>query len=213
MKRIRSRDPLGAQQWKTQRADSPEDLWQPLYDRANVATTVPTQVSFFSVPKGQSASLVVGEAAAASTTKDARHTNLETANVVPTKMHVIVGISFAYLHQTKDDINNLTDRDLIRDGGYLEFKIVDKTILQLPLFCFPDLNPISGVATTVTNVSGVASQGGGGYGNRGMYPLPIKVTLNPYENFNVTANFGGTITLNNTLDLSCILQGFMRRPT
>ena len=42
----RMNDPLNAQGFRTQRAEMPEDLWQPLYDRVNVATTVPATLGF-----------------------------------------------------------------------------------------------------------------------------------------------------------------------
>lgn len=211
MARRKVLDPLGSQQWKTQRAELPEDLWQPLYDRTNIATSVPSESTFFSVPKGQSATLVTGESSG-SKTKTFRDTNIETANVIPSKMHVIVGVSLGYSHVTKDDINNLTDRDLIRDNTYFRLRIIDKDILYLPAMAIPDLNPISAATTTLTGVSGVASQGGGGFGIR-MYKLPVKLTINPYENFTCSLNNDGTVTLNNTLDVVCVLQGFMRRPT
>ena len=87
-------DPLKAQPFRTQRSELPEDLWQPLYDRANIATTVPSSVAFFSTARGQSATLITG-ASAASKTKTYRDTNLDQPGVVPTKMFKFVGISWA----------------------------------------------------------------------------------------------------------------------
>lgn len=210
MNRMLGGDPMNAGNYRTQRAESPEDLNQPLYDRANVTTTVPSEVSFFSIGRGQSASLVTGESAAASKTKSYRDTNMDTSNVVPTKLFKFMGVSLAFIHQTKDDANNATDRDLIRDGGYFTFRIVDKDILFLPNVALPELNPYLSVATTVTATSVNGSVGGGG---APMYKFPIPITLNPYENFSVALKFDGTITLNNTLDILCVLHSYMRRPT
>jgi len=207
----RRKDPLNAQAYRTQRVDQPEDLWQPLYDRANVATTVPGQVAFFSSPIGQSVTLITGTAAAAKV-KTYRDTNMQNSNVVPTKLYKFVGISLAIIHGTRQLITNSADQELIMDGGYLQFKIVDKDLLFLPLLNFPLLNPVGAISQTTNNATMISKQPGGGAGNL-MYKLPINITLNPYENFSCTLNFDGTITLTTTLDILMVLQGFQRRPT
>ncbi len=204
-------DPLQAQRYRTQRANEPEDLWQPLYDRANIATTVPSQVSFFSVPRGQSATLITATTAAAKT-KSYRDTNLESANVVPTKLYKFVGLTIAFVHATTGAATNPADRDLVLSGGYLTFRIVDKDILFLPLINIPVLNPVVAVSTTANATTMFASNPGGGQGIF-MYRLPINVTLNPFENFSVVFVFDGTITLSNTLDMMVVMQGYQRRPT
>lgn len=205
------KDPLNAQMFKTQRPDMPEDLWQPLYDRVNISTTVPSSVSFFATARGQSATLITGTTAA-SKTKSYRDTNMENANVVPTKMFKFIGISVAFVHSDQNAATNAADRSLVLEGGYMQFRIVDKDLLFLPMVNLPVLNPFAGVATTVTATTINASNSGGGEGVF-MYKLPINITLNPYENFTFSFNFDGTITLSNTLDVYCILQGFQRRPT
>jgi len=205
-------DPLRAQGFRTQRSDSPEDLWQPLYDRANVSTAVPSSVAFFATARGQSATLITGTAAAASKSKTYRDTNMENANVVPTKMFKFVGISIGLVPWAKTASTNAADRELVMEGGYLQFRIVDKDILFLPLIAVPVINPIAAMSTTANATSIMASNTGGGQGIS-MYKLPIPITLNPYENFTVQFVFDGTITLSNTLDMYCMLQGFQRRPT
>jgi len=205
-------DPLKSQGFRTQRSDSPEDLWQPLYDRANVSASVPSNVSFFATARGQSATLITGTAAAAAKSKTYRDTNMENANVVPTKMFKFVGISIGIVHRTKTLATNAADRDLVMEGGYLQFRIVDKDILFLPLIAVPVLNPMAAAATTANATSITASNTGGGQGIA-MYKLPIPITLNPYENFTVQFVFDGTVTLSETLDMYCMLQGFQRRPT
>ncbi len=77
-------DPLKAQGFRTQRAESPEDLWQPLYDRVNYPAIGATQLAFFSTPQGQVAPLILGIGAAANKVKTYRDTNMQNANVVPT---------------------------------------------------------------------------------------------------------------------------------
>lgn len=207
----RQRDPLNAQAYRTQRVDQPEDLWQPLYDRANVATTVPGQVAFFSTPIGQSATLITGTSAAAKV-KTYRDTNMQNSNVVPTKLYKFVGISMGIVHSTRQLITNPADQDFLMDGGYFQFKIVDKDLLFLPLLNLPLLNPVASISQSQTTSTMMSKQTGGGAGNL-MYKLPINITLNPYENFACFLNFDGSITLAATLDVLLVLQGFQRRPT
>lgn len=209
-------DPLNAQAYKTQRADSPEDLWQPLYDRVNVAnaTTIGSQVAYFSIPLGQAAPLIVGTAINLTKVKTYRDTNMNSANVVPTKLFKFVGISMAIVHATRQSLTNPADADLIMDGGYFQFRIVDKDLLFLPLLNFPLLNPVGALSTTANNTTTSANQYGGGAGIV-MYKLPINITLNPYENFQATMNFdtAATLTLTLATDMYCVMQGFQRRPT
>jgi len=200
MRRRIGGDPLKAQAFRTQRAELPEDLYQPLYDRVNIATTV-ADASFFSVPRGQSATLIT-MATGASKTKTYRDTNMDTAGVVPTKMFKFIGISWACVHSDRDGAANAQDREYVRDGGYLQFKIVDKPILYLPLVALPELTPMVALTSTAQN----ALAGGGGSGVS-MYRLPVPITLNPFENFEVTFKFDGTITIANTVDVYLMLQG------
>lgn len=209
-----TRDPLKAQSFRTQRPESPEDLSQPLYDRVNVATTVPAQLSFFSVPKGQTATLIVSTAAVTTKSKTYRDTNMENAGVIPTKMFKVIGISTAIVHSTRQAVANAGDRAYVTDGGYLQVRIVDKDLLFLPLIAVPVLNPIAAVATTANASTMFADNPGGGVGSA-MYRLPIPITINPYENFTVTVNYDrdNTITLGATLDMYMFFHSMMRRPT
>jgi len=205
-------DPLKAQGFRTQRAELPEDLWQPLYDRVNYPAAGSNQLSFFSVPQGQTATIIRNGAAVAGTVKGYLETNMQNANVVPTKLFKFVGITLAFVHATEGLSTNAADRDKVRTSGYLQFRIVDKDLLFLPLISLPEANPFV-VAATTANATTIAGQaGGGGYGVP-MYKLPIPITLNPYENFTVTLNFPTLATVTTTMDIYVILQGFMRRPT
>lgn len=210
-------DPMKAQQYRTQRSELPEDLWQPLYDRSNYAVGGTSLVSFFAVPRGQSATLLSTFAAPATWTaaakgKTFRDTNMENSNVVPTKLFKAVGASWGILHSVINNATNAVDREILRGGGYLQFRIVDKDILFLPLIMIPELNPWSAISTTAnaTTINGTA---GGGGQNVPMYKFPIPVTLNPYENFSVTMNFDNSPALNATADIFTVLHSYMRRPT
>jgi hypothetical protein len=203
-------DPLKAQGYRTQRAELPEDLWQPMYDRANYATGGTSEIGFFSTPRGQSATLITA-GAAASKVKSYRDTNNENANVVPTKMFKIVGMSIAVVHATYTAATNADDRSKVKDGSYFQFRIVDKDVLFLPTIFIPEVNPIVSASTTVTatTVNSAATGGGGS----SMYKFPIPITINPYENFSLSMKFDGTVTVTNTLDIYVVLHAYMRRPT
>lgn len=205
---------MKSQEYRTQRSELPEDLWQPLYDRANYAAAGANQVAFFGVPKGQSATLLSTFVAATATwtaatkSKTYRDTNIENSNVVPTKLFKTVGISWGMYHSVINAALNSVDREALRGGGFLQFRIVDKDIIFLPLGLIPELNPIA--ATTQTAVNAYA---GGGGQNVPMYKFPIPITLNPYENFTTLMVFDNSPAVNTTLDLQLVLHAFMRRPT
>lgn len=210
---VMRRDPLQTQAFRTQRSELPEDLWQPLYDRVNYAVGGTNQISFFAVPKGQSATLLSTFATpatwtAAAKSKTYRDTNLENANVVPTKLFKVVGISWGMFHSVISQNFNNNDREVLRQGGYVQFRIVDKDIIFLPLSLIPEVNPI--VASTGNAINSYA---GGGGANVPMYKFPIQITLNPYENFTVLMVFDNSPAVNATLDVQCVLHSFMRRPT
>lgn len=173
------------------------------------------QLSFFSVPRGQTTTLIRAGAVGAFA-KTYRDTNMENANVVPTKMFKFIGMSISYMHEDEGELANPSDRDKIRSGGYLHFRIVDKDILYLPLVHIPESNPntIAATATTVaaTNNIIVGAAGGGG-ANVPMYRFGIPVTLRPYENFTLTLNWDGVVTLVKAVDILITLHALMRRPT
>ncbi|MEM0272937.1 MAG: hypothetical protein QW514_10390 [Thermoprotei archaeon] len=214
---MRSVDPMKSQQYRTQRSELPEDLWQPLYDRVNYPAAGTNQVSFFAVPKGQSATLLSTFTApatwtAASKSKTYRDTNIENANVVPTKLFKAVGISWGVFHSVLNSATNAVDREVLRQGGYFQFRIVDKDIIFLPLSLLPEVNPFVASATTATSTTINAYAGGGGQ-NVPMYKFPIPITLNPYENFTALMVFDNSPAVNATLDIQCTLHAYMRRPT
>ncbi len=204
-------DPLKSQNYRTQRPEQPEDLYQPLYDRVNYAAAGSSELSFFSVPRGQTATLIRG-GTAATVSKTFRDTNIETSNVVPTKMFKLTGVSLAFIHEDEGEKANPVDRDKIRSGGYLHVRIVDKDLLYIPLILIPELNPFLIASTTENSVTVLGAAGGGGIGSK-MYYFGIPITLNPYENFTIKAIFDGTVTTTKSVDVYCILHAFMRRPS
>lgn len=208
----RAVDPMRAQSYRTQRAELPEDLWQPLYDRVNYAAAGTSQLGFFSTSRGQSATLLSTVAAgvwtAATKVKSFRDTNIENSNVVPTKMFKIVGVSWGIHHANNNATNVSRDREILRGGSFLQFRIVDKDIIFLPLVTVPEMNPI--ISTTATSVN--ATAGGGGQ-NVPLYKFPIPITINPYENFTVSMNLDNSPPIDQTCDIYLMLHAYMRRPT
>lgn len=206
-----AQDPLRAQPYRTQRAELPEDLWQPMYDRANYAAAGTSEIGFFATPRGQSATLITAGNGGAAKVKTYRDTNNENANVVPTKMFKIVGMSIGFIHNSYTAATNADDRAKVRDASYFQFRIVDKDILFLPTVFIPEINPIMAASTTVTatTVNSMVSGGGGA----SMYKFPIPITINPYENFSLSLKVDGTVTVTNTLDVCVVLHAYMRRPT
>lgn len=205
-------DPMRAQQYRTQRAEMPEDLWQPLYDRVNYPAAGTSALGFFSSSRGQTATLLSTVAAgvwtAAAKVKTFRDTNIENSNVVPTKMFKVVGCSIGMLSANQNATNVTRDREIIRGGSYLQFRIVDKDIIFLPLITIPEMNPV--VAATANSINGTA---GGGGQNVPMYKFPIPITINPYENFTVQLNVDNSPAIDQTMDIYLMLHAYMRRPT
>jgi hypothetical protein len=123
-------------------------------------------------------------------------------------MFKIVGVSVAFLHANQNDGNVTRDREIIRGGSFLQFRIVDKDIIFLPLVTIPEMNPV--VSTTGNNVNGTA---GGGGQNVPMYKFPIPITINPYENFTIQMTSDNSPPISQTMDIYMMLHAYMRRPT
>ena len=171
-----------------------------MYDRCHFVTGT-TQLAFFAQQRGSIATLVTSEASAAKV-KSYRDTNIDNANVVPTKLFKFVGMSIAWCSGSENHVNNSFDRGKIRNGGFFTFRIVDKDILHLPMIAIPELNPL-------IYGTGVNSAAVGLY--QGIYRFPVPITLNPYENFSVSLDFDTAITVSSDQDIYVILHAFMRK--
>lgn len=200
-------DPLGAQRFRTQRANQPEDLGQGLYDRVNYAAAGSSELNFFSVARGQSATLITA-GSTGSVSKSYRDTNMDSTNVVPNKLFLFVGISLGFVHEDEGEPANAADRDKIRTGGFLHLRFVDKDILYLPGVFIPESNPFT--TNTTNNSMGTAAVSGC---STPMYALRVPVTLNPFEQFTCKFIMTGTVTLTKSVDVYCMLHGYMRRPS
>ena len=137
---------------------------------------------------------------------------MDASNVVPSKLFKFIGISIAYIHEDDGDVANSKDRNILAHGGWLQFRIVDKDILLIPLVAIPELNPLNIASTTANNTTILGSAVGGG-DSVGMYKFGVPITLEPYQQFTVALNFDGSPTTTKSVDIQVFLQGFMRRPT
>ena len=208
-------DPARMNRFRVQDRGRPEDLWQPLYDRVNIATTVPASVNFFSTARGGTATLI-RNTGTSSINKTLRDTNLETSGQLPAKGFQARGLSMIIIPGTAAPDSASTD-NIIHDvqqllyNGYMEWKSGDKTILQLPLYNIPAYTHLEGLAALTNNSESlVAAQN---TSERGMYVLGVPVTFQPFDTFTVQFNWDGTITLTQTFDIQFTFHGIMRRPT
>jgi hypothetical protein len=215
---VQGSDPLQAQAFKTQRPNQPEDIGQPLYDRVNYPAAGTSQLSFFSVPFGSISTLIVAGATVTTKVKGYRETNMDTGSVVPTKLFKLMGVSFGYIPVQQVFTNTSTATigdDILRlkYGGFLEFRIVDKPILYLPMHFVPESNPIQCVATTISAPATVMASGIISALPFPLYKFGLPVTINPFENFRFLLNFDSSPALNQSFDIQVCLHSMMRRPS
>lgn len=211
-------DPAQFAQFRTQMRETPEDIWQPVYDKVNYAAAGAFELTFFSTPVGGSATLIRAGAAAA-VNKTRRDTNLEQQGVIPTKAFKIHGFSLTLIPLQQavavaGTQSIVDDMQRLLFGGFLEFRIVDKPYIYLPLHKIPATGVLRGSvggAFTAGNVA-VAGGGAGTGAPRDIYWLGVPLTLDPYQNFSARMQFDGSPALIQTFDLQLFLEGYMRRP-
>lgn len=197
--------------------EQPGDMWHPLYDRVNYPAAGANELIFFSTPVGGSATLIrAGFASTVSKTR--RNTNMEQQGVIPTKAFKLHGFSLTFipLQQAVGAANtaNIFD-DICRFayGGLLEFRIVDKPYIFLPLYKIPATGVIRGsVATTATATTIIGGDGTGTGSPRDIYWISVPLVLDPYQNFSARMQFDRTVALTQTFDVQLFLEGLMRRP-
>lgn len=193
----------------------PVDLFQPQYDRVNIGTTVTGDYVLFANAKGASGITLIRGAATASVTKTDRDTSMTNSGVLPSKEFTCMGVNWgmAYASSATNLGTPAIDRRLVACNGYMRFRVVDADILILPLIAIPCLNPIMAVAATFTSATDLAiySEACGGAG-QAIYRLPVPITIQKNNNFNVTLTFDGTTTLTTSSDIYVFLHSFTRRP-
>lgn len=218
-------DPGQFAKYRTQMRESPEDIWQPIYDRKNYPAAGSFEIVFFSIPVGGTDTLIRGGAAVAGATKTRRDTNLEQQGVIPTKAFKIHGFSLCFipvqqaasataLGGTGSTLSIMDDMMRLMYGGFMEFRIVDKPYLYLPLHKVPATGVLRGTGfAAATGAAAAISGGGPGTGApRDIYWIGIPLVLDPYQNFSMRLQFDGSPALNQTFDIQLFMEGYLRRP-
>jgi len=213
---LSTRGGVPSQKYSTQRPFSPEDLSQPLYDRVRYVSTGSQELAFFAAQKGQQATLGLNGTSQVKA-KTYRDTNMDNGGVVPTKRYTFIGMAINYIPVQQAvaaafTVSICDDMLRLKNAGYLEFRIVDKPLLYLPLNQVPESQPIAAVSTTQNAVT-VIGAGVIAALPFPMYKFAIPITLNPYENFSFTLKFDGTQLTTQDYDIQVVLHAFMRRPS
>lgn len=212
-----AQDPIQAQRYATQRPYSPEDLSQPLYDRVQYPAAGVNQLIFYAQQLGQIASLNQAGVINATKSKTYRDTNMDNGSVVPTKRYTFIGLAMNFIPvqqvaNVAATVNIVDDVMRLLYGGYLEFRIVDKPLLYLPLTLVPSSLPFSAIATTANN-STLVGMGVSAAIPYPMYKFSIPITLNPYENFRFQCSWDGAVVIGQATDIQSVLHAYMRRPS
>lgn len=212
-------DPGRFGQFRTMMRELPEDVWWPLYDKVNYPSAGVGSLTFFSTPRGQNATLLrmgtttAGETASATRAKTLMDSNVEQAGVLPTKAYKIYGLKMQYTGARVDfggTNPHLTgsDKQILALAGVVEFRIIDKPYLQIPLADIPEPVGMAYTAGGTTNTGGYW-----GTGNpRDCYWLGVPLVLEPFQNFQIVITFDGSPILNRAMDVQLELQGMIRRP-
>jgi len=202
-----------------QNINAPEEFDYPLWDRVNYPAAGASQLSFFALPRGQSATLIRA-GVAASVTKTTRDTNLDTPNQINVSARTVRGISLNFIPLALDPTGANTD-DVAEDiqnllnGGYFQFKVGDKIVCESPLFNLPSFASVVGFAATATTAVATTTSivSAANRGGDGTYQLRTPLTLNPTAPFTFVCNWDGTVAVSQPFDLVIQLHGVVRRPT
>ena len=206
-------------QGNVQNVRNTEEFYYPLFDRTNYPTTGVSQISFFSIPRGQSASLIVN-GAVTTVSKSDRDTNLDTPNQINISARTVDGISLNFIPMTLTPTSAVTnnvaaDIQNILNGGFIRFKVGQKTVLESPLPNIPAYASVVGASATSTTVAATTNTvvALGNRGMSGMYEMRTPLTLNPNAPFTVVVSWVGLVTVAQPYDLLLQLHGTLRQPT
>lgn len=193
--------------------DKVNRLNQPYYDRINIPTTIPTsQQTFFATPRGQNATIIRGSTAT-SYTKTTRDTNNDIGGQSPQKAFLLVGCSIDYIPispAAATATSSFVTQDVmtLKNGAWLQLKIVDTLIFEFPAKIVPATDPFTATSLNASLVSGTISQGG-----IPMYKFPESILIPPTTNFGLLWTFDPPTTavaLNATMDIlftfHCLLE-------
>jgi hypothetical protein len=191
--------------------DNKEVFVQSLWDRVGLASSLTGTENFFSVQKGGSDTLITYRTAA-SKAKTLRDTNLPQSGADNNRDYLLFGLTMALFPLDHDPDTTATkairaDKDYIREGGYLIFKIGDKQIMECPLIEIPELNSESAIASTASSSTI--------YGGP-RFTSPFKnfqepIPLRRGDVINMTVTWDGTITLQQVFDMMLLFPALTRR--
>ena len=201
---------------QTANFDQLDVLTQPLFDKINISTVIPTGVqTFFAVQRGGSATIIRG-ASAASYNKTSRDTNLEAAGTAPQKAYTIVGLSLDYIPispaaGTVTGAFVTQDIMTLKNGAWIQMYIFDKPIFQLPCKIIPATDPFTSTTLNASLASGVSNMG-----KIPMYHFSPFLGLPPLATFRVEWQFdppATAVALNQTFDIVLTFHAQVQRPT
>lgn len=192
---------------------------QPVWDRKNLAASLTGTISFFTIPKGQSDTLITFTGAPASKQKTLRDTNLLNAGADYSKDYNFYGIACYIVPNAQGPAaafaeNITSDMANILEGGALTMKLNGtKTIVEMATFLLPNLSAKVGASTT-ENISTVYSSA---IQHKGFFPITTRSgnpqTVEKGTTFGVEITWDGTITLAQSYDMVIILDSDVRRPS
>jgi hypothetical protein len=189
-----------------------ETIYQPQWDRVNYPAAGVATLSFFGNPIGASVTLI-SAGATATISKSLRDTSLVQGGVLSTKALDIRALSIhliAVQHAVAgaNTPRVVDDALTIFEAGSLEFKIVDKPRLQLPLAPFRNLDPLA--PATTANAVTMPAPGSVGGAVWGLGDDAIVVPANTTIQF--TMNFQGSPSVAQAYDILVMLHAYTRRP-
>jgi len=204
--------------FRTQRPEQPVDLWQIVYDRMNITTTVPSSIRFFSIPLGGSTTLIRGTATG-TFNKTYRDTNWQTAGQDVNAAYEIHGIGKVLIPLQQAPTAAATasipdDMQKLDFNGFIEFKTNNVQHAVEPLCMIPcPISFNSSIATTATNTTLVS--GGGASSIREWYMLQVPVLIEPGQTIEATFNWdtAASLTLAQTFDVYWLFAAYKRRPS
>ena len=167
-----------------------EPIVQPLYDVVTLATTLATDNLFFAVPRGQ-------------TGKTFRDTNIDTAGSLPSpKIFVILNLNINVSQDGASSLaNQVTDlNDILYQTAFNLF-IGTKDYLNVPTYMLPSNYGIR------ANFGGAATDTSAYHGGPIFRTERKPITIPPQQNFSANIQPKGTVTLNATRDVWCIMGG------
>jgi hypothetical protein len=186
---------------------------QPVYDRVNLPTSLTGEVPFFTNQIGASVTLIRYETAGA-VAKTKRDTNLANQGADNSREYEIMGIAMALIPNARTVLATAAtrgirrDKDNIKEGGWLNFKVVNTNVLDIPLLLIPEINAESGVATTGND----ATAWGGPAPAGPMWNFGESYRIPRGTNFSLTCKWDGTITLAQSFDMYLFLFANVYQP-